>query len=396
MVPADTRVALTSLVEATKETERIVAWLRLPIVALLVAGQGIEHPHPHDTAFALAIALFSAWSVGLIVFVYARPVTPYVALVATGADVVAITVLALLSGGAFSQAWFAFLLIPIAVAFRFRPAFTAAAGGITTAAYLIQALSHPASGRPQAERFIAVHAGYLLWVALASVLLSFVLGRRTRSVAELAAARKQLLADAMSAEDRQRQLLAESLHDEAIQNLLSARHNLEEVAEEIQHPSLARADEALTETVTRLREAIVDLHPTVLEHGGLEVALPAVSRRAAQQGGFLVRFDLRYRRRHPQERLLLAAARELLSNAARHAGATEVVVGLRELNGELVLSVVDNGVGFNPEIIVEQPAHGHIGLLSQRIRVESVGGRMDIRSAPGSGTAIEVRVPAEG
>ncbi|MER3409736.1 MAG: histidine kinase [Thermoleophilia bacterium] len=390
---ADGKVSLRSLVEATKETERIVAWLRLLVVALLVAGQSIDYPHPHRAAFGLSIIFFLAWSLAVIGYVYARPVTFYVALVITVGDVVAITALALLSGGAFSQAWFAYLLIPIAVAFRFRPAFTAVASGITTVAYLLQALSHPTSKSFQADRVIAVHAGYLLWVGLASVLLSSVLGRRTRFVAQLAAAREQLLADAMSAEDRQRQLLAESLHDEAIQNLLSARHDLQEVSEEIEHPSLIRAEQALAETVRCLRETIMDLHPTVLEHGGLEVALPAVGRRAAQQGGFAVRFDLRYRGRHPQERVLLQAARELLANAVRHSAASEVVVGLRELNGDLVLTVADNGVGFSLDSLTDKAARGHVGLVSQRIRIEGIGGRLEIRSSPGSGTLAEVRIP---
>lgn len=385
-----------ALVQAAGETERIVAWLRLPAIALLAAGQGIQHPEPHGRAFAVTIVVFSAWSAALLAWVYLRPVTTRFALTATGADVVAITVLAILSGGAFSQARLAYFVIPIAVAFRFRPSATAVASASTVAAYLAQALAHPAASRPEAARFIAIHAGYLLWVGGASVLLSFVLARRTGRVLELAAAREQLLADALSAEERERQFLAEALHDQAIQNLLSARHELEEVGEDVEHPSLRRAEQALADTVDRLRRTIVQLHPHVLEQAGIEVALPAVGQQLARQGGFRLAFDLRYRRRHSEERLLLAVARELLANVAAHAQATEVVIGLHEDGGELVLTVSDNGRGFDPDAAARRVAEGHIGLASQRVRVESVGGRLEIQSAPGAGTTAEVRLPLDG
>ena len=68
-------------------------------------------------------------------------------------DVVAITTLAVLSGGAFSQARLAYFLIPIAVSFRFRPAPTAVAAASTVVAYILQAVLHPAAKQPEAARF---------------------------------------------------------------------------------------------------------------------------------------------------------------------------------------------------------------------------------------------------
>jgi two-component system NarL family sensor kinase len=379
--------------EAAAEAERVVAWLRLPAIALLALGQGLEHQDSEATAFLVALALFSAWSAALLALVYLRPVGERMALAATGVDVAAISVLAVLSGGAFSHARLAFFLVPVAVAFRFRPSITAAAAVVTTAAYVIQALAHPATSEPDATRFIATQAGFIAWVGLACALLSLLLARRTALVERLAEGRSRLLADALDAEQRERRALAEALHDEALQNLLSARHELQEAGEAISHPALARADAALTETVGQLREAVFELHPYVLEQAGLESALRSVAQQAAGRAGLELKLDLRYSRAHPREQLVFSAARELLSNVVRHGEARRLAVRLAETDSVLELVVEDDGRGFPPERLAERLAQGHVGLASQRVRVEAAGGRMDVASAPGQGTRVEIRLP---
>jgi two-component system NarL family sensor kinase len=380
--------------DAAAEAERVVAWLRLPAIALLALGEGLEHPYPHETAFLIALAIFSAWSAGVLAWIYLRPVGQRLALVATAVDIAAISVLALLSGGAFSHARLAFFLVPVAVAFRFRPMITAVATLVTTSAYVLQAVSHPARGEPQAARFIVTQAGFLAWVGTACVLLSWLLARRTALVAGLAEGRSRLLADALEAEQRERKALAEALHDQAVQNLLSARHELEEAGDALRHPALDRADHALVETVAQLRDAVFALHPYVLEEAGLEAALRSVAHQAASRAGFELRLDLRYRHRHPREQLVFSAARELLTNVVRHADATRALVRLAPADGQLELIVEDNGRGFPPEQLAEQLANGHIGLASQRVRIESAGGSMRVISGPGSGTRVCIRVPS--
>jgi two-component system, NarL family, sensor kinase len=379
--------------EAAAEAERIVAWLRLPAIGLLALGQSLTHPDPERTGFLIALTLFSAWSAGVLAWVHLRPIGARFALAATGVDIAAITVLALLSGGAFSQARLAFFLVPVAVAFRFRPSLTAAAAVLTTAAYVIQAVVHPAANRPEAARFIATQAGFLAWVGLACALLSLLLARRTELVSRLAEERSRLLADALDAEQRERKLLAEALHDHALQNLLSARHELEEAGETSAHPALGRAYKALADTVGQLREAVFELHPYVLEEAGLNAALRSIAQQAAARGGLELRLDLRYDDGNADEPLLFSAARELLSNVVRYADATLVTVRLVETGGEIQLVIEDDGRGFPPERLAERLADGHVGLASQRVRVEAAGGRMDVRSAPGEGTRVEIRLP---
>jgi two-component system NarL family sensor kinase len=380
--------------EATAESERVVAWLRLPAVALIALSQSLEHPNPQRTAFLVTLALFSAWSAAVLAWVHLRPAGERFALTATAVDIVAISVLAILSGGAFSHARLAFFLVPVSVAFRFRPVVTGVAVVVTTSAYVIQAAAHPAASQPEAVRFIVTQAGFLAWVGVACVLLSMLLARRTEQVARLADDRSRLLSDALAAEQRERQALAEELHDHAIQNILSARHELEEAGETHAHPALARADDALIETVTQLRNAVFDLHPYVLEEAGLEAALRSIAQQAETRGRLAVTLELRYTARHAQEQLLFSAARELLSNVVRHAAATRVVVRLVERDGELELAVEDNGQGFPPEELSERLSDGHIGLTTQRVRVEAAGGRMEIVSAPQAGTRVAVLLPS--
>src|SRR5581483_12340663 len=144
---------------------------------------------------------------------------------------------------------------------------------VTVVAYVLQAVAHPPHTQPQAGQLIAVQAGYLLLIGLAAVLLSAVLEQRTRRVAELAERRRELIAEALAAGERERRVLAEGLHDHAIQNLLSARHELEDVAEHAAPEALARAESAIDATVSELREAVFELHPYVLEQSGLDAAL---------------------------------------------------------------------------------------------------------------------------
>jgi two-component system NarL family sensor kinase len=252
---------------------------------------------------------------------------------------------------------------------------------------------HPAASRPEAPRFIAVHAGYLVWVGAAAVLLSWVIATRTEDVAELASVRQRLLADALSAEERERQILAEQLHDHAIQNLLSVGHELQEVGDGNVHPSLRRAEATLAETVHELREAMFELHPYVLESAGIRATIPAIGRRAARRGGFRLHCDLRYDGPHPQERLLVSVARELLANAAVHAHAEDVWLRLSHEDGEVVLVVRDDGEGFDAGDLSDRLARGHIGLASHRMRLESVGGKLELDTGPGRGTTAVVHLP---
>jgi len=380
--------------DAATETERLVAWLRLPAIGLFLLARSLPHPNPEPGDFYVTLGLFSAWSIAALVWVTRRPPGSRFALLATAVDVVFITILVGLSGGPFSNARLAYYLVPVSVAFRFLPTVTALAAGASVVAYVVQALAHPASSGRDAERFIVTNAAYLAWVGAACVLLSALLARRTEAVGRLAEERSRLLADALSAEQRERKALAEGLHDGAVQNLLSALHELDEAAEEgRQHPALGRAEATLVEAVQELRDAIFELHPYVLDEAGLDAAVRSVARRAAERMGAELRLDVEPVGKAATDPLLFSAARELVANAARHAHARTISVTLRPDGSDILLAVEDDGVGLDPTRLGERLADGHIGLASQRVRIESAGGQMSVVSRPGLGTRAEVRVP---
>jgi len=90
------------------------------------------------------------------------------------------------------------------------------------------------------------------------------------------------------------------------------------------------------------------------------------------------------------ETALFRIVQESLTNVALHAQATQVDVLLNRRNGCLVLTVEDNGIGFN----TNQPVNeNRLGLFGMRERVEMLGGKLIVESAPGKGTMISVEVP---
>jgi two-component system NarL family sensor kinase len=208
--------------------------------------------------------------------------------------------------------------------------------------------------------------------------------------AELASCR-QLVAQVMEAEDAARRRIAQLIHDDALQSLLAANQELHEAAPG--RAQVTRAHEVVSASIERLREALVALHPVTLEEGGFELALGAVTRQAERQGGFEVEVDVDPEAIGDQDELLLAVARELITNAVRHSGASRVTVRLSRADGGVVLEVTDDGSGIAPGRREAALADGHIGLASVTQRLGAVGGALEIAKAPGGGTVATARLP---
>ncbi len=95
--------------------------------------------------------------------------------------------------------------------------------------------------------------------------------------------------------------------------------------------------------------------------------------------------------------MLFRICQEALTNAAKHAQASEVRIRLAVTRSQVSLEIRDNGGGFVvPADWVELARQGHLGLVGMRERAEAVGGSMEISSQPGQGTRIQVVVPLEG
>lgn len=202
--------------------------------------------------------------------------------------------------------------------------------------------------------------------------------------------RRQFVAQVMDAEDRARRRIAQLIHDDALQNLLAANQDLIEAAPG--RVGVTRAHEVVSSTIEHLREAMLALHPVTLSHGGLEQALGAVARQAERQGALTVAVEIEPAALGRNDELILALARELLANAARHSGASEVMLAIRDASGTVELEVSDDGCGMPPERRREALAEGHIGLASVAQRIEANGGELTLESNPGEGTRARATI----
>ena len=374
------------------DAERLTALLRLVAVPVLLVGEVyVPSREPTEGRFFVALALFAAYALGTLVLA-GRETTPAAHWMAV-ADIAFAGALTYSSGGGFSQLRFAFLFPVVAVAFRGRPLVTAAVAAASTVVYVAQSAPHPSRSSNGALSFVLVQAAYIAWLGFALALLSLLLSRRDRAVRLLSAQRQRLVAEALTAEERERRVLAQDLHDGPIQNLLAARHDLDGPSRVAPDGPEARAYATITATVAQLRGTVADLHPYLLEQAGLTAAIGQAARAAAERAGFALELDLEESEQAPNDRAVLRCTSELLSNVVRHARAAHVTVQLRR-DGDLDrVRVRDDGVGFDPVAATATVHAGHIGLVSLRERAEALGGALVLESAPGAGTTATVTIP---
>lgn len=199
------------------------------------------------------------------------------------------------------------------------------------------------------------------------------------------------------AEERSR--LAHELHDAVSQKLFSLRLTAQAVTSLIDRdPARAKGElqqvaDLAAEAAEELRAAVVELRPAALDEDGLVHTLRTQIQVLDRAHSAQVTFDSCGVRALPasQEEAMLRVAQEALHNALRHSGADRVDVTIARRGPGAVLSVTDNGKGFEPRTV--RRAGRHLGLVSMRDRSSGVGGRLTVQSAPGQGTTIEMEVP---
>jgi two-component system, NarL family, sensor kinase len=370
-------------------TNRGVALLRLALVPIALV---VDLPDRWDVAFAVVVALFAAYAVTLLVAgALTRRHLP-----AAGqaiADLVWIATLVYVTGGADSPLRFAFYVMPVAAAVRLSPRLTAMWLALALATYLLVAVPHPRTDVPADLDFIAEQAVALLWVGTGAVMLSALLGHRERSLAALAEARRLLVRHALDAEARERRRLAEALHDDALQNLLVARQEVADAAAGVPGAT-DRARAAIDATGDQLRREVLAMHPLGPERAGLAAAVTGIARGAERRGGFRAHVTVDPSAAGRHDELVIATVRELVSNAATHAAASNVTVSVTADPHALRLTVADDGNGLphgRPERALEE---GHIGLAVTTERVRAAGGDIGIESGPGAGTTVTVVLPS--
>ena len=196
-------------------------------------------------------------------------------------------------------------------------------------------------------------------------------------------------------EENERRRLARELHDRIGANLTALGLNLKLVRDEWKKSStrLDDSEKLLDSTAQLVRDVLTDMRPPGLDELGLLAALREHAGQVAQRSGLALEVagaEPRPRLPPATEIALFRVAQEALTNVVKHAGATAVSVSLRPEHGVVILTIEDNGAGFDGE----GPAMAAgMGMASMRERAEAVGAHPRIESAPGRGTRVIVEVP---
>lgn len=212
--------------------------------------------------------------------------------------------------------------------------------------------------------------------------------------------RRRLLDQTMQAQEAERKALVEGVLDGALQELASCSYRLDLCIRLSELGRYDRCRDELGQTRTQLAERIEDLRalisslrPSNLDLLGLQSVLRDELTAFQQQTGIQTAFHGRFKERlgSAAETRAYRIAQELLSNVRRHAQAKTVTVELRGMGDDVLLSVTDDGVGFNADAVLRH--HAGIGLHAVREGAEILGGSAHIQSRPGMGTRIEVLLP---
>lgn len=224
--------------------------------------------------------------------------------------------------------------------------------------------------------------------------------KQAEEALDQALTRLQALSERMTrAQEEQRRNIAFELHEQAGQELSTLMIHLQILeahyrGPEVQ-PHLQNARAIARQALERVRTMSLNLHPPQLDELGLYAALRTHCAQQAEAFGWRMHFNVSEADERPKRDVEIACFRvvqEALTNVAQHASATEVWVSLSKSDDDLILSVRDNGCGFDVEGASERSGHAGLGLTLMAERVRQVSGRMDIRSSPGSGTEIQVRL----
>ncbi len=215
-----------------------------------------------------------------------------------------------------------------------------------------------------------------------------------------AAERRMLMAEFVTAGELERRRVAESIHDDSIQVIAAMGMRLQMLRRAIADPGqlalLGEAEQVVQLAIARLRHIVFELHPPGLEQEGLAAALAIALEATDGAAGADYRLDDRFESQPAasDSAILFRVAQEALANVREHAGAANVTVTLLERDGGHAVRIADDGCGFDPALAA--PGSTGYGFASMRARANLGGGHLEVASAPGAGSVVEVWLPGEG
>ncbi len=199
-------------------------------------------------------------------------------------------------------------------------------------------------------------------------------------------------------EDRERRRLADILHDDLQQQLAAVKFHLGLLSNRVRsdvslHRTAAQLDRMLSNAIETSRSLSHELSPAMLYQADLSETLEWLAGQIHSKHGLDVRVHAEGELNVESDALkafLYKAAQEMLFNVVKHARVRKAALRVRRIGRYICLVVSDRGRGFDPQ---ELKAAAGFGLFSIRERVQLLGGRMKIRSAPGKGSAFVIAVP---
>ena len=322
-----------------------------------------------------------------------------VTLLMLSADVAVISVLSVLTGFTSPQQWTSdvlrngLFLIPLIAAAQLDPSISGAMAIPTVSALFVTCwITQSANQEPWTS--ILLSTTVLAGLAGGSVALSRIQRSKVEMIGHLAQQRTQLLEELLGLESRERRALSERLHDGALQYVLVARQDIEDVRDG-SVVAVDRVESALVDCSRLLRDVVRELHPEVLARCGLKTAVAALADNLTARGGLAVDLDAGSwpdGLRTDVDHVLYSAAREILTNAVKHAHANHIRIELNRNAGVAQLRIADDGVGISDADLARSVEEGHIGLASTRAKVLACRGIFDVR-ATSPGTQISISIP---
>jgi PAS domain S-box-containing protein len=238
--------------------------------------------------------------------------------------------------------------------------------------------------------------GMLVIAAVRDITDRKVAERRLAQTQEIADRRK-LVAHLVQAQEEERRKIAADIHDDSIQAMTAASLRLQQLRKHVtgeqQQALIARLDEAIRESITRLRRLMFDLRPPTLDRTGLGPALrELLDRMRAETDMDYTLEDKLATEPAPDLRIeLYRITQEALVNVRKHAKASHLKVDLQRIERGYHIRVTDDGGGFDVASTVGQP--GHLGLVAMRERATIAGGWLTVESRKGHGTAVDFWLP---
>lgn len=305
-------------------------------------------------------------------------------------DLLAVFLVAAVTGGTASSACFVLWLVPLAWVVLVDRRQYVALVTLVPLGYLALWLTSGDPGGSNALNGLAVFLGMYAGSVIIGLVLLHLRIQAADHAETLQDARTALLREVATVEHAEHERLSTRLHDGPLQLIISARQDLED--RDLDPHALALAVATLDDGITGLRAMVSELYPAE-STGDVVTQLAAICARAEQRQKLTIDLQVEPRVGATHDDLLVTLVNELVTNAAKHARASQLQVSVLGQPGQVVIEVSDDGIGIDQHEREAAAAAGHIGLTSLDRRVRTAGGSWRIRSAPGRGTVVRIELP---